>query len=125
MYEVGVTVSLLVSMVRMVALISALNSTLATNLNKVGIRIRWSGGFSSEPSSINPLIKFILACLSALFCSLFSWLGLAIEIGWALSVMSRLSGMPEDVKARLWKLKNENLSAEQVKQILDQSSIIK
>lgn len=118
MYETGVLVAFLMWVYSTIMLIVNANSRLARNLAKVDMRLSW---YSGEPvpasdrsgAAWRVLAAFILVCLG-LVGILLSWASVAWTVGTIIYQRSKQSGMPQPVKELRWKLRNMDMTREQI-----------
>jgi hypothetical protein len=121
-YEIGVGLCLVHWLFQSVWLIILLNSRLEKNLNKVSQRLSWSNHNSKliesrdeiHPKRIKMTIKYLFIIMFN-FCFIFlSWITLFyIFLMMAFNKFKR-DGEPEVVKNLRWKLRNLDLSYEQI-----------
>lgn len=130
-YEGGVAVAFLLWLYSVVALLVALNSTYERNLNRIGQRTSWftllPKEMSAEDSTRTPLFKstlFLLACGIGLISTLLSWLYLAAFAAQFVYRKSKDAGAPVAVKDFRWKLRNTEMSFDQlVKELMKVSEL--
>lgn len=123
MYESGVIVALLIWAWQSVNLLILVNSRMERNLNRVGQRFSW---IHLQPKNMNrpekggPLYisaaKYIFIVLFQLMFVALSWLQV---FAFAVMVAHRITkdaGAPPEVKELRWKLRNQEMSFEQIVQ---------
>jgi ABC-type phosphate/phosphonate transport system permease subunit len=120
-YERGVAVALLLNIFSLTMLIAELNSIRSRNLRKIAMRISWFTLTAQpmKPDDFKPKIsriigKSLLLVSMSIVSVLLSWLTVlyyALNFAWQLH---KKSGAPESLKDFSWKLRNVDLSQEQV-----------
>lgn len=115
-YENGVLVALLLSAVRLALSLFAPLTVYAENLRRVGIRISLASGEWKHGGSW--AWEMLGAVVLGLLFSLLSWLGVLLEIGYALWRRSRGAWAPPRVRELVWRLHNVRLSAADVRSTL-------
>jgi hypothetical protein len=121
MYETGLGIAFLLWAASMVHLLVMINSTMERNLNKVGLRLSWA---SLKPRQMDELdlartwlhkvLIFTFIAAIGLVCVLLSWLYVAWIIGQFMYMRFKDNGAPQSVKEYRWKLKNCDLSFDQI-----------
>lgn len=121
MYETGVAVAFLLWAVGMVVLIASLHSTYERNLNKIGMRLSWAKMAPKEMSSDDLNQSWILKLTKAtsvlglgLVGALLSWITVVAQVGSFLYARVKDSGAPQAVKDYRWKMKNMDMSFDQI-----------
>ncbi len=107
----------MLALARWVMLYLDLNSVLAANLARVGLRIPWWGG-EAKPLEGNPSWILKLVCLGILDCIMWvlAPLGVLLQlIYWLYSYVNN-NGIPRHIKEMRWRLRNLPLTKEQVEQ---------
>ena len=120
-YENGVIVCILLSLYRAVSLLLLINSTYSKNLRRIGLRVRWSEltVVEIEKSDVNQsflkkIAKFLTVIGVEWIFFATSWLYVLVNVGLIVYRYSKDSGAPERVKNYRWKMKNVNMTYEQV-----------
>jgi hypothetical protein len=98
-----------------------INSQAERNLRKIGMRHSW---FSHRPKEISKnynkrgivmhVAKFALVEVMGLVCILLSWVQVAFFIGTIFYSLAKDSGAPTDVKEFRWKMRNRELSFDEI-----------
>ncbi|WP_036217228.1 hypothetical protein [Massilia sp. LC238] len=117
MYELGCFVAFILWLYRTVILLVAINSTAERNLRKVGMRHSWYTGsvvvmtYSAEYKHLlASVIKFAAIRLMFLVGIIFSWISVVWFFGSLIYLKGKDSGAPAEVKEFRWKLRNRDLS---------------
>jgi hypothetical protein len=121
MYETGLGVAFLAWLGFMVRLVVSINSTMEKNLNRLGQRQSWLT-LKPTPMEADDLHrswlykvgKFSLIGLISLPFTLFSWVYVLWMVGQFLYLRMRDSGVPQSVKEYRWKLRNCNMTLDQL-----------
>lgn len=116
-YENGVAVALLLWLFNAVMIVVNVNSRMNRSLNKVGLRLSWLT-FAPKAMTRNDLnrpwwrslLKYLLIVGFNLICVFGSWLYVAGAVVMYIYSKSKDSGAPDAVRAYRWKLKNIDLS---------------
>ncbi|RST54127.1 hypothetical protein [Variovorax sp. DXTD-1] len=118
MYELGIFAAFILWVYSTMMAVANANSQLSRNLAKVGMRLSWVSG---EPVPVGDQAggawRFISALLAAIFglaAILFSWFTVAISVGMMIYQKSKAAGMPQAVKEFRWKLRNVDMTREQI-----------
>lgn len=116
-YENGVGVALLLWLFNAIMIVVNVNSRMNRNLNKVSQRLSW---LSFAAKSMNrddlsrpwwkSLLKYLLIVGFNLVFTLTSWLYVAGVVAMFVYSKSKDSGAPEAIRAYRWKLKNVDMS---------------
>jgi len=121
MYESGVFVALLIWMYGVISSIITINSRMERNLNKVGQRRSWIDGSIKmmtkadvERSLFASAFKFFIVWAISFFFIVFSWLQVALVAAILVYRWNKDSGAPQSIREFRWKLKNSDLSFQQV-----------
>lgn len=120
-YETGVLVAFLIWLYRVGAAVIVLNSRMAANLRKVGMRVSMTT-LSAKPMSdsdrkrswVGSLARFLVVALIGLAGVFFSWLSVVTTVGFFLYAKSKDAGQPAAVREFRWKLRNLDMSFEQL-----------
>jgi hypothetical protein len=120
-YETGLLVAFFIWLWGLAMMVLNVNSQMNRNLQKVGIRISWLT-FSPKPMTkaeqVRPfwkhVLKFLLLAAIGIPFIFLSWLQVVIFIGTVLYKHSKDSGAPELVREFRWKLRNSDLTMDQV-----------
>ncbi len=120
-YETWVGVAFLIWFFSVVRFFIAINSQLERNLNKIGVRHSW---LTLTPKPLEPAdAPRSLGAKIFAFVWIFGWgfaaillgpITVACFVGGWLYQMSKGRGMPADFKEFRWKMRNLDLSAEQI-----------
>lgn len=118
MYETGVFVAFLIWIYNTIMLIVNANSLLARNLSKVDMRLSWSTGQpvpAGDRAGVGwRVISAAMLAVVGLVGILLSWVSVAWSAGALIYKRSKSSGMPAAVKELRWKLRNVDMSREQI-----------
>lgn len=120
-YESGFSIALLLWLVGTVNVLVRINSRMERNLNKVGQRLSWatltpknmSAGDASR-STLGKVLRFVLIAALGLVSTFTSWLYVLLVVGFFAYSKSKDVGAPQSVKEFRWKLRNMDLSRDQV-----------
>lgn len=120
-YENGLLISFLLYLYQMITVLMTINSTAEKNLNKIGERHSWLT-LKAKPMSKDDFNRpFYKSILRFLFIAL--WQGIFIFLSWVniflfvcLTVykISQDYGAPREVKDFRWKIKNQNLTFDEL-----------
>ena len=120
-YENGLVVSALMYAYYIVNLLVSINSQLEQNLNKVGERISWLSLKPIQMSASDLDRPALMAIGRFVFVALFqgifvflSWLNVVINILMMAYNISKDRGVPNEIKAFRWKMKNQDLSFDEI-----------
>lgn len=116
-YENGVGVALLLWLFNAIMIVVNVNSRMNRNLNKVGQRLSWLSFRSKAMERYDlrrpwwkSLLKYLLIVGFNLVSTLTSWLYVAGAVMMYVYSKSKDSGAPEAIRAYRWKLKNVDMS---------------
>ena len=116
-YENGIGVALLLWLFNAIMIVVNVNSRMNRNLNKVGQRLSWlyfSAKAMNRDDLTRPwwksLLKYLLIVGFNLVFTLTSWLYVAGVVAMFVYSKSKDSGVPEPIRAYRWKLKNVDMS---------------
>jgi hypothetical protein len=117
MYDLGVLVAFCFWSLGLVMILVKVNSQAERNLRKVGLRHSW---INFEPKTMSPehykhrplasVGKFVLIAALGIPGILMSWLYVALSMGMIAYSWSKDRGAPQEVREFRWRLKNQNLS---------------
>jgi hypothetical protein len=120
-YEDGIAVAFLFWIFSVVALFTTLNSKFERNLNKIGQRTSWMTQSPTELTSddikrtaLSKLLRFTLIYGIGLISILLSWLYVAMFVAQIVYRKSKDSGAPVAIREFRWKLKNTDMSFDQL-----------
>jgi len=116
-YEDGIGVALLLWLFNAIMIVVNVNSRMNRNLNKLGQRLSWLS-FSAKVMNRDDLtrpwwksfLKYLLIVGFNLVFTLTSWLYVAAAVAMFVYSKSKDSGVPEPIRAYRWKLKNVDMS---------------
>lgn len=121
MYEVGLLVALLMWMGYNIILLVSINSCHERNLNKIGKRLSWVGLTVTEleqddlhRSFVMKALRFLLIAAFGLPFVLLSWIYVFAGVGGFLYRFSRDSGVPQSVKEFRWRMRNVEMTYDQL-----------
>lgn len=126
MYETGLFIALAIWVFKIVWAFQHLNSNVNSNLNQIGQRVSWVD-FKPKPITKEYLkegitykiIKFLaIWVITPFLFALTSWLYVIYSVGLFLYKRSVDSGKPIEVKELQWRMRNQNLSFDQVVEIM-------
>lgn len=120
-YENGLLISFFLYLYQMIALLMLINSTAERNLNKVGEAYSWltlkpipMSKYDFDRSIFRSIGKFLVIALwQALFIFL-SWLNIFLFVCLTIYRISQDYGAPKEVKEFRWKLKNQNMTFDEL-----------
>ena len=120
-YENGLILSFFLYLYQMIALLMLINSTAEKNLNKVGEAYSWltlkpvlMSKYDFDRSIYKCIGKFlVIAIWQGLFIFL-SWLNIFLFVCLTMYKISQDYGAPKEVKEFRWKLKNQNMTFDEI-----------
>ena len=123
MYELGVGAAFCIWIGSLVWLVVSLNSQLERNFNKVGLRLSWLT-LSPKPMSNNyrqrsfarKLSKSLIIFSLGFVGVLFSWLSVVFFIGSFIYSHLKDAGAPQEIKEFRWRMRNMDLTFDDVAQ---------
>lgn len=120
-YETGLGLAFLLWLYGTVATLIAINSQFERNLNKIGQRLSWITltpkpltASDQSRGAIKSVFRFLILALIGLASVLLSWLYVAWFLGSMIYMKSKDSGAPQAIKEYRWKLRNMDLSLDQL-----------
>lgn len=121
MYESGLLFAFFLWLFHAINLLVQINSTLNKNLHKVGKRLSWLS-LTPEPLSHRDLdqpawwkaVKYLFMQAITLPLIFLSWLYVAISAGMFIFGRMKDSGRPQAYKELAWKMKNIDMSFDQI-----------
>jgi len=120
-YENGVLIAFLFWLYQTVMTLVLINSRFERNLNKIGLRLSWYSvvikpmtAADKNASALRKILKFLFIASLGLAGILLSWLTVAWQVGAILYFRHKNAGEPRAVQEFKWKLKNVDLTFEQV-----------
>lgn len=120
-YESGVFWAFLIWIYTFAAGIIASNSIMEKNMNKIGMTRNWFTGQYRERTSADQNRSVFVSCLmylALMFFNLITTLGSWMYVGLAVVMwlyrLSKDSGVPQNVKEYRWKMKNLDLSFDDI-----------
>lgn len=121
MYETGVGVAFLIWIWNSVSVLVLANSKMERNLNKIGQRISWTTLMPKPMSSRDAdrslawsVLKYLLIVNISLPFILLSWGYVALQVAILLHRYSKNFGAPQAIREFRWKLKNIDMSFDQI-----------
>jgi hypothetical protein len=117
-YEGGVAVAFFLWFYQAVILLVQINSRLERNLNKIGQRLSWLTLTPKQiespeaPSVFAQIGKYLLVVTLGFLSALLSWLYVLIAVGMFIYAKSKDSGAPASVREYRWKLRNLELTVD-------------
>lgn len=120
-YEFGLLIAFLLWLWTVVNALVLINSRLERNLNRIGQRLSWltltPTAMSAEDlncSQLRKAAKFLLIFGTGLPFVFASWLYVALVAGTVMYRKSKDAGAPQAVREFRWKLKNTDMSFDQL-----------
>ena len=120
-YESGILVAVLLWLWVTISAIVSINSRMNRNLHKIGQRLSWltmiPKPMSAEEvhhTTIRKVMKFLLLYGTGLPFVLASWLYVAYVVGLLIYRKSKDSGAPQAVREFRWKLRNTDMTFDQL-----------
>jgi len=121
MYEIGCSLAFLIWAGSLVWVVISLNSQMERNLNKAGFRLSWltlrpkqMGNNHYKRSTFMKVGKFILIATPGFVGIFFSWLYVAFFIVEILYSRFKDAGAPQEIREFRWRMRNENLTFDEV-----------
>ena len=120
-YETGLLFAFLLWLYNVITSIIMINSRFERNMNKIGQRLSWLS-MTMKPmdtddekrSALMSFLKFSFLQLIGLLFVLTSWLSVAMTLGQIIHRKSKDSGVPQNIKEFRWKMKNMDMTFDQV-----------
>lgn len=120
-YENGLAIAFFLWLIGTIHMLVSINSKLQRNLNKIGQRLSWIT-LSPKPmeaedlsrSTFSKTVKFIFIAGIGLVSVLLSWLYVAMFFGTFIYKRIKDAGAPQAVREFRWKLRNADLSFDQL-----------
>jgi hypothetical protein len=120
-YENGLVIAFFLWLIGTIHILVSINSKLQRNLNKIGQRLSWIT-LSPKPmeaedlsrSAFSKTVKFIFISGIGLISALLSWLYVAMFLGAFIYKRMKDAGAPQAVREFRWKLRNADLSFDQL-----------
>lgn len=120
-YETGLLFAFLLWLYNVITSIIMINSRFERNMNKIGQRLSWLS-MTMKPmdtddekrSALMSFLKFSFLQLIGLLFALTSWLSVAMTLGQIIYRKSKDSGVPQNIKEFRWKMKNMDMTFDQV-----------
>lgn len=120
-YETGIGIAFLLWLYGTVTSLLAINSQLERNLNKIGQRLSWLTlkpkpltASDQSRGTLQSVFRFLILSLIGLASVLLSWLYVAWFLGAMVYMKSKDAGAPQAIKEYRWKLRNMDLSLDQL-----------
>lgn len=120
-YEAGIFFAFLLWLFNAIMIVVSVNSRLEHNLNRIGQRLSW---FTLTPKPMDPedlsrstvskVLRYLLIVGISLPFVLFSWLNVALAIATIIYRRAKDSGAPQAVREFRWKMKNADLTFDQL-----------
>lgn len=116
MYETGALFAFLICVYHTILIITACNSLHARNLAKIGMRISWTTGtvVEDKPFAFRGPLTIVWMLFNYIIMILFSWITV---VTWTIRLIIRMSqdsGAPNAVKELRWKMKNVDMTKEEI-----------
>lgn len=120
-YESGVLVAFLLWLWSVVSALVLINSRMERNLNRIGQRLSWltltpkqMSAEEASRSAVRKIMKFVLIFGIGFPFILVSWLYVALAVGTLVYRKSKDAGAPQTVREFRWKLKNTEMTFDQL-----------
>lgn len=120
-YENGVSVAFMLWLASIVIILVSINSRYEKNLNKIGQRLSWLSlnpkamdAEELERSMFRKIFKFLFIAGIGLPIVLLSWLYVAWFVGTNVYHRAKDAGAPQAVREFRWKMKNTDMSFDQI-----------
>lgn len=120
-YENGVGIAFMLWLASIVIILVSINSRYEKNLNKIGQRLSWLSlnpkamdAEELERSMFRKIFKFLFIAGIGLPVVLLSWLYVAWFVGTNVYHRAKDAGAPQAVREFRWKLKNTDMSFDQI-----------
>lgn len=120
-YEGGVAVAFLFWLFSVINLLITINSKFERNLNQMGLRTSWLTQTPKEltsedmkRSAISKIFRFFIINGIGLATVLMSWLYVALVVIKIVYIKSKDSGAPAIIKEYRWRMKNLEMSFDQI-----------
>lgn len=121
MYEAGVLAAFLIWLMRIGWMIIVPHTKFSRNLRRVGMCVSWATGRPrpmdeadrSRGVVAHSLRLLLLACMQLPFV-LLSWISVGLTLGAFVVSLLRDLGKPQELKAAFWRLRNVELSFDEI-----------
>lgn len=120
-YETGLLLAFLLWLYNVITSIVVINSRFERNMNKIVQRfswltmtMKWMDADDLKRSALMKFVKFSFLQFLGLLFVLTSWLSVLSTIGQIIYRMSKDSGAPQKIKEFRWKMKNMDMTFDQV-----------
>lgn len=120
-YEGGIAIAFFLWLFSVINLLITINSRFERNLNKIGQRTSWGTLAPTEltledmrRSRLSKTLRFLLIYGIALISIFLSWLYVALVIAQIAYRKSKDAGAPVAIKEFRWKMKNTDMSFDQI-----------
>lgn len=120
-YETGIFFAFLLWLYNAIMIVVSANSRLERNLNRIGQRLSWLT-LTPKPmdsddlsrSTVSKILRYLLIVGISLPFILLSWLNVALAITTIIYRRAKDSGAPQAVREFRWKMKNADLTFDQL-----------
>lgn len=120
-YETGIFFAFLLWLYSAIMIVVSVNSRLERNLNRIGQRLSWLT-LTPKPmdsddlsrSTVSKILRYLLIVGISLPFVLLSWLNVALAIATIIYRRAKDSGAPQAVREFRWKMKNADLTFDQL-----------
>lgn len=120
-YETGIFFAFLLWLYNAIMIVVSVNSRLERNLNRIGQRLSWLT-LTPKPmdsddlsrSTVSKILRYLLIVGISLPFILLSWLNVALAIATIIYRRAKDSGAPQAVREFRWKMKNADLTFDQL-----------
>ena len=123
MYEFGVLAAFVLWFYNSAMTVVNANSQLSRNLAKVGMRLSWGTALPVPVDDSTGIgrrtLSGLLPIALGLIGTLLSWISVAYSVSMFLYRQSKASEMPRSVKELRWKLRNVDLTRDQILSEID------
>lgn len=120
-YETGIFFAFLLWLYNAIMIVVSVNSRLERNLNRIGQRLSWLT-LTPKPmdsddlsrSTVSKILRYLLIVGISLPFVLLSWLNVTLAIATIIYRRAKDSGAPQAVREFRWKMKNADLTFDQL-----------
>ncbi|OYU30228.1 MAG: hypothetical protein CFE39_14625 [Comamonadaceae bacterium PBBC2] len=120
-YETGIFFAFLIWLYHAIMIVITVNSRFERNLNRIGQRLSWLT-LMPKPmeqedlsrSTTSKVLRYLLVIGISLLFVLLSWLNVGIAVATIIYRRTKDSGAPQAVRELRWKLRNTELSFDQL-----------
>jgi diacylglycerol kinase len=120
-YESGLFIAFLLWIYGLVMTLVSINSQMEKNLNKIGVRLSWVNQNAKDMTYEDvdkpfwkSVLKFLLLAAFGFVLMFLSWIQVAMTAGMIVWKWHKDSGTPQVIKEFRWKMRNLDLTRDQV-----------